>query len=238
MTIVVVRTLLVALVSLTELALTRLPLRLPPPRSRTAPTTEKAKIALAMVDLWETNEDISVTEAALRKLGALAMKERNRKLIRIAGAIPILCDFLRNADPSVGLTPDQSLALQVLALLCRNVRNREEVRKCDGLRHCLRIVKVKEERDLIEDLKALKELAKNGTCSMHGVTTTVASSTHISFLRPIRVSRQEQGRVARGPLDRDGCADDLAAQPAHPGAGARSVVHHVDERRQEPGYRA
>jgi HEAT repeat protein len=41
------------------------------------------------------------------------------------------------------------------------VRNREEVRKCDGLRHCLRIVKVKEERDLIEDLKALKELAKN-----------------------------------------------------------------------------
>jgi hypothetical protein len=81
---------------------------------------EKAKIALAMVDLWETNEDISVTEAALRKLGALAMKERNRKLIRIAGAIPILCDFLRNADPSVGLTPDQSLALQVLALLCRN----------------------------------------------------------------------------------------------------------------------
>eukprot|EP01094_Clydonella_sp_ATCC50884_P006639 TRINITY_DN1585_c0_g1_i7.p1 TRINITY_DN1585_c0_g1~~TRINITY_DN1585_c0_g1_i7.p1 ORF type:complete len:1069 (+),score=466.60 TRINITY_DN1585_c0_g1_i7:129-3209(+) len=122
---------------------------------------EKAKIALVMVDLWEHNEDMAVTESALRKLGALAMKERNRKLIRIAGAIPILCEILKNADPKVGLTPSQSLALSVLAVLVRNVRNRDEVRKQEGLRHCLRIVKASDQEDLVNDLKALKELCKN-----------------------------------------------------------------------------
>merc|ERR1712054_198041 len=69
---------------------------------------EKAKIALVMVDLWEPSEDSSITESALRKLGALSAKERNRKLIRIAGAIPILVDILKGADPSIGLTPIQS----------------------------------------------------------------------------------------------------------------------------------
>merc|ERR1712137_74016 len=122
---------------------------------------EKAKIALVMVDLWEPSEDSSVTESALRKLGALSAKERNRKLIRIAGAIPILVDILKEADPSVGLTPVQSLALGNLALLCRNVRNREEVRRFDGLIHVLRIARVRDEKDLLEDLKALKELSKN-----------------------------------------------------------------------------
>eukprot|EP01095_Lingulamoeba_sp_RSL-Kostka_P014208 TRINITY_DN6130_c1_g1_i1.p1 TRINITY_DN6130_c1_g1~~TRINITY_DN6130_c1_g1_i1.p1 ORF type:complete len:749 (+),score=408.19 TRINITY_DN6130_c1_g1_i1:109-2355(+) len=122
---------------------------------------EKAKIALVMVDLWEPAEDKSITQSALRKLAALSMKIRNRKLIRIAGAIPILVELLKPSDPSVGLTPTQSLALSVLAVLCRNVRNREDVRRNDGLRHVLRIARVKEEKDLIEDLKALKELAKN-----------------------------------------------------------------------------
>merc|ERR1712137_568895 len=122
---------------------------------------EKAKIALVMVDLWEPSDDSSITESALRKLGALAAKERNRKLIRIAGAIPILVDILKEADPSIGLNPVQSLALSDLALLCRNVRNREEVRRFDGLIHVLRIARVRDEKDLLEDLKALKELAKN-----------------------------------------------------------------------------
>merc|ERR1712137_151768 len=122
---------------------------------------EKAKIALVMVDLWEPADNPSVTESALRKLMALSSKERNRKLIRIAGAVPILVDILKEADQASGLTPIQSLALGNLALLCRNVRNREEVRRFDGLRHILRIARVKDEKDLIEDLKCLKELSKN-----------------------------------------------------------------------------
>ena len=40
------------------------------------------------------------------------------QLIRMAGAIPILLEFLKNADPSVGLTPPQSLALMVRAEYC------------------------------------------------------------------------------------------------------------------------
>jgi hypothetical protein len=41
------------------------------------------------------------------------------------------------------------------------VRNREEVRRNDGLRHHLRIARIKDEKDLIENLKALKELSKD-----------------------------------------------------------------------------
>jgi len=96
---------------------------------------EKAKIALVMTDLWEPSEDKTITESALRKLIALSLKERNRKLIRFAGAIPILVELLKPADPSIGLTPIESLALATLAILVRNVRNREEVRRNDGLRH-------------------------------------------------------------------------------------------------------
>ena len=73
-----------------------------------------------MVDLWEPAEDTSITESALRKLAVLSMKERNRKLIRIAGAVPILVELLKSADPSVGLTPIESLALATLAILVRN----------------------------------------------------------------------------------------------------------------------
>lgn len=122
---------------------------------------EKAKIALVMVDLWEPAEDPSITEGALQKLNTLSLKERNRKLIRIAGAIPILIEILKDADPSIGLTPSQSLALAVLSILCRNVRNRDEVRRQDGLRHVFRIAKVKDEKDLTECLKCLRELCKN-----------------------------------------------------------------------------
>lgn len=41
------------------------------------------------------------------------------------------------------------------------MRNREEVRRNDGLRHHMRIMRVKDEKDLIENLKALKELGKD-----------------------------------------------------------------------------
>lgn len=122
---------------------------------------EKAKIALVMVDLWEPAEDRTITESALRKLASLSLKERNRKLIRIAGAVPILVELIKPSDPSTGLTPIESLALASLAILVRNVRNREEVRRNEGLRHHLRLMKTKEEKDLVENMKALKELAKD-----------------------------------------------------------------------------
>ena len=123
---------------------------------------EKVMIGLVMMHLWEPADDVSVTESALRKLSLLSLKQRNRKLIRIAGAIPILVERLRTADPKAGLTSVQSLAIGCLATLCRNVRNRGEVRRHNGLLIILRFVQeIKDDLDLLSSLNAIKELAKN-----------------------------------------------------------------------------
>ena len=61
-----------------------------------------------MVDLWDPRED-DVVEAALVKLLALAQKERNRKWIRVAGAIPILIAFLKKTDASTQFSEIQVL---------------------------------------------------------------------------------------------------------------------------------
>jgi hypothetical protein len=83
----------------------------------------KSELALIMMELWEPKSDEQV-EKCLVRLIQLADRVRNRKLIRIAGAIPILVGMLTVADPNLPLTKCQSLSLECIALLSKNVLNR------------------------------------------------------------------------------------------------------------------
>mmetsp|Transcript_27170 Transcript_27170/g.75930 ORF Transcript_27170/g.75930 Transcript_27170/m.75930 type:complete len:1255 (-) Transcript_27170:75-3839(-) len=120
----------------------------------------KSELALIMMELWEPKGEDRV-EDALRRLLFLAQKVRNRKLIRIAGAIPILVNMLKSADPSLPLTRCQSLALECIATLSRNVLNREEIRKNGGLSPLVSFIHKKEQKDKVEALKCLKECSKS-----------------------------------------------------------------------------
>jgi endonuclease YncB( thermonuclease family) len=119
----------------------------------------KSELALIMMELWEPKGDERV-EDALRRLLFLAQRVRNRKLIRIAGAIPILVNMLKSADPSLKLTSCQSVALECVALLSKNVLNRDEIRKNGGLSPMVSFIHKKEKKDKIEALKCLKECSK------------------------------------------------------------------------------
>eukprot|EP01103_Thecamoeba_quadrilineata_P010566 TRINITY_DN2317_c0_g1_i2.p1 TRINITY_DN2317_c0_g1~~TRINITY_DN2317_c0_g1_i2.p1 ORF type:complete len:959 (+),score=189.10 TRINITY_DN2317_c0_g1_i2:36-2912(+) len=121
---------------------------------------EKANIALVMVDLWDPKED-EIIERALTRLNSLAQKERNRKWIRTAGAIPILIKFLEKVNPEKGLTKCEFLSLITLATLSRNVLNRDDIRKSEGLLIFMKLLVLKDPKLLVEDLKAIKELSKS-----------------------------------------------------------------------------
>ena len=120
----------------------------------------KSELALIMMELWEPKGDERVTDA-LKRLLFLAQRVRNRKLIRIAGAIPILVNMLKSADPSLPLTVCQSVALECIALLSKNVLNREEIRKNGGLSPLVSFIHKKEQKDKVEALKCLKECSKS-----------------------------------------------------------------------------
>jgi hypothetical protein len=120
----------------------------------------KSELALIMMELWEPKGEERI-EDALKRLLFLAQKVRNRKLIRIAGAIPILINMLKSADPSLPLTTCQSIALECIALLSKNVLNREEIRKNGGLSPLVSFIHKKEQKDKVEALKCLKECSKS-----------------------------------------------------------------------------
>lgn len=120
----------------------------------------KSELALIMMELWEPKGDDRV-EDALRRLLFLSQRVRNRKLIRIAGAIPILINMLKSADPSLKLTTCQSIALECLATLSKNILNREEIRKNGGLSPMVSFVHKKEKKDKLEALRCLKECSKS-----------------------------------------------------------------------------
>ena len=119
----------------------------------------KSELALIMMELWEPKGDERV-EDALKRLLFLSQRVRNRKLIRIAGAIPILINMLKSADPSLKLTTCQSIALECIATLSKNVLNRDEIRKNGGLSPMVSFVHKKEKKDKLEALKCLKECSK------------------------------------------------------------------------------
>jgi hypothetical protein len=101
------------------------------------------------------------TETALRKLGGLAAKDQNQKLIRNAGGIQILLEILKEVDLTAGLSTKEGLALMIIAILCQNVINRDKIRESEGIPLLLRINQVRDETHLKNNLKALKELGKN-----------------------------------------------------------------------------
>jgi hypothetical protein len=74
-----------------------------------------------------------------------------------------LIGFLAPSDPNGNLTQVQSLSLATLATLARNPVNRDDIRKHDGLPLFLRLLALKDQKNKIEDLKALKECSKNAT---------------------------------------------------------------------------
>lgn len=118
------------------------------------------ELAQIMVELWEPKSSERV-ENALNRLNMFAENIRNRKLIRIAGAIPLLCAIVKKADPSKPLSKSQSMALACLALLAKNVLNREEIRKAGGLSPMVSFIHKKELKDQLEALKGLKECSKS-----------------------------------------------------------------------------
>ena len=68
----------------------------------------------------------------------------------------------------------------------RNVRNREEVRLYDGLRHFLRIVRVQDDKDLIEDLKVISGVIHSFiSCPSHSSHTCVRVLSGSNALFPI-----------------------------------------------------
>jgi len=150
---------------------------------------EKAKIALVMVDLWDPRED-DVVEAALVKLLALAQKERNRKWIRVAGAIPILIAFLKKTDASTQFSEIQRLSLAILATLSRNVVNRDEIRKHEGLPILLRLSHHNDPEILLNTLKCCKECSKNAEN-----TVILRNGRHLKTIVPMCTPENEPVQI-------------------------------------------
>eukprot|EP01102_Stenamoeba_stenopodia_P005479 TRINITY_DN1618_c0_g1_i1.p1 TRINITY_DN1618_c0_g1~~TRINITY_DN1618_c0_g1_i1.p1 ORF type:complete len:676 (+),score=209.04 TRINITY_DN1618_c0_g1_i1:260-2287(+) len=196
---------------------------------------EKAKVAVCMVDLWDlgASEEPKVEES-LRALQTLSQKERNRKWIRISGAIPLLVDLLNAPDPkNTPLTRKESTVLNILATLARNAVNRDEMRQ-HGLPVFLKFLDASNQEDVVNALKLLKELSKSPQN-----LATLRENKMIELVLPMLKSDNEN--IIGGALDilYVVCLHNTVSQSiVRSGGGVQTVAGLIDHASREVRKRA
>ena len=123
----------------------------------------KSEVTSVMRDLWEPQGEMEVCDA-LKRLLSLAQKQSHMKVIRSAGAIPILVDIIRSAE-SLGapshLSPPQSLAVECIFFLSKSLLSRIEIGETGGLHPLASCLRIKDSKDVVTALRCLKECSKS-----------------------------------------------------------------------------
>jgi hypothetical protein len=118
----------------------------------------RSEVGEIMMELWEPKGEDAVVES-LQKMSLLAQERSNNlKIIRTAGAIPLLVDMVK---PSPHVSRSHSLAIECFAHLSKNILNRIEIAESGGLTPLLSCLAVVEETDLLHILNCLFECSKS-----------------------------------------------------------------------------
>ena len=105
-------------------------------------------------------EEVKCTESlpALITLQQLAVKDKNRTLMRNLGLIPSVIAILSSVRPPA-IDDKQAAALKLFALLCQNIPNREEIRKKGGIDPLIKLIELNAEDKLVDVFQAAYLLA-------------------------------------------------------------------------------